>query len=598
MFRKIVSNLSFSSALVGQLSFYAKRLRKEESTRRLGIFFMVLALLVQSVAIFNPPTSANAADSNDLVYGGIRPSDGGLSIFMRAYDSNTNGLRDIMNYFGITRGEITATKHGAWKGVASLSDSWYSVNHRQQGNPGEQEVKTTNSSTGGSMSFYLRPWYRTDNRNDTLWGFKGYSSSLASKTGSGTFYLMDICGNLIIKTPPVVKDIQVCNINTGNIITIKETDFNPAEHSRTVGDCNKIQVCDLSTNQLITITESAFNPNNHSRNLDDCKMIQVCDLTTFKIISIRQTEFDPNKQSLTISDCEDVQVCEIAIAKMVTISKADYENNKSRYSLDPADCNMIKVCDLSNYTVIAIVESAFDSTKQSKNIDDCQVCPLLGLGTISYNDPACTPCPLSGLEELAVTDNGCHDGEIATSKTASNISQGNIDATTTVAKAGDDIRYTITAKNNGGSDVVINFTDDVTDTLQYADLQETGGGSFDEESGTITWPDVTLKAGDEQSRTFAVRVKSNIPATPTGTSYEDSYDCVISNVYGTKTVIDVDCPLIKTVESVKELPRTGATENMIFAGILASIVFYFYLRSRQLGKEVRLIRRDLNTGVI
>ena len=31
MFRKLVSNLAFSPALVGQLGFYAKRLRKEES---------------------------------------------------------------------------------------------------------------------------------------------------------------------------------------------------------------------------------------------------------------------------------------------------------------------------------------------------------------------------------------------------------------------------------------------------------------------------------------------------------------------------------------------------------------------------------------
>lgn len=598
MFRKIVSNLSFSSALVGQLSFYASRLRKEQATRRLGLIFVALALVVQSLAVFVPPAPANAADTNDLIYGGIRPSDGGLSIFMRAYDSNSKGLRDIMSYFGISRSEIAASKHGAWNGVASFSDSWYSVNLRQMGIAGEQAVTTTNTSTGSSLTFYTRPWYRPGNVNNTLWGFKGYSASLAAKTGQGTFYLLDICGNLIVKTPPPPKEIKVCNIKTGNVITIREADFNASQHSRTLSDCNKIQVCDVGTHKLVTISEIAFDPTKHSRNLNDCKIIQVCDLTTFKLINIRQTQYDPNKHSDDIGDCQNVKVCEISSRKVVTISRANYENNKSDYSLDPADCNMIKVCDLSSYDVITIVETAYDASKHSKDIANCKACPLIGLGTISYLDEKCVACPLSGLEDLAISDNGCHDGEIVTSKTATNTTQDGIDATTSVAKAGDNIRYTITAKNNGGSDVTISFVDDVTDTLQYADLKETGGGNFDEDSQTITWPGVKLKAGQEQSRTFSVRVKSNIPAAPAGTSHEESYDCVISNVYGNKTSIKVDCPLIKTIENVKELPPTGPAENMIFAGIVGSVVLYFYLRSQQLGKEVRLIRRDLNAGAI
>ena len=60
MFRNIVSNLPFSPALVGQLGFYAKRLRKEEATRRLGLIFTVLALVVQSFAVFQAPEPVNA----------------------------------------------------------------------------------------------------------------------------------------------------------------------------------------------------------------------------------------------------------------------------------------------------------------------------------------------------------------------------------------------------------------------------------------------------------------------------------------------------------------------------------------------------------
>ena len=67
MFRKIVSNLTFSPALVGQLGFYAKRLKKEEATRRIGLIFTALALVVQSFAVFTPPESANAANGNNVV---------------------------------------------------------------------------------------------------------------------------------------------------------------------------------------------------------------------------------------------------------------------------------------------------------------------------------------------------------------------------------------------------------------------------------------------------------------------------------------------------------------------------------------------------
>jgi hypothetical protein len=472
MFRKIVSNLSFSPALVGQLGFYAKRLRKEETTRRLGVFFVILAMVVQSLAVFNPPTPANAADSNDLIYGGIRPSDGGLSIFLKSYDNNVNGLHDVINYFGITRDEIASANHGAFDNVASFSDSWYSVNHRQTGISGEQALQTTDSSTGTAMTFYTRPWYRTDNKNPILWGFKGYSAQLAATTGNGTFYLMDICGNLIIKKlppPPVPK-------------------------------------------------------------------------------------------------------CTIA-------GKTDLNAN---------DANCFENCTVSGKGSLA------------KNDSRCFVpCALVGLGGIPASNAQCTPCLLSGLGTIALSNNQCHEGQLTMSKSAVNISQNNVDATTVVAKAGDQIRYVLTAKNSSGADVNLTFRDDLTDTLEYATLTDNGGGTFDSSKQELAWPEVTIKAGDLQSRTFLVQIKSVIPATPVGVSNPTSYDCHITNVFGNQTDITIDCPAPKVVEKiVTQLPHTGPTENMLFAGVVLGVVTYFYLRTRQVNKEIRLIRRDLNAGAI
>ena len=138
------------------------------------------------------------------------------------------------------------------------------------------------------------------------------------------------------------------------------------------------------------------------------------------------------------------------------------------------------------------------------------------------------------------------------------------------------------------------------DVLEYSKIVDMGGASYDEKSKTLSWPVFTLAAGEKQSRTIAVEVYSDIPSTNTGTSNEASYDCRMVNTFGNSTEIDMQCPTDKVVveQVVKELPETGPRENMIFAGGLLAVVVYFYARSRQLGKEVRLIRRELHAGTI
>ena len=110
MFKKLISSLPFSPALVGQLAFYAKRLKKEEATRKMGLVFLVLALIVQSFSVFQPPESANAASSNDLIYGGFSSKDD----FLSSYDNNTGSLKDLLSTIGINRNDIQAANNGKW----------------------------------------------------------------------------------------------------------------------------------------------------------------------------------------------------------------------------------------------------------------------------------------------------------------------------------------------------------------------------------------------------------------------------------------------------------------------------------------------------
>ena len=151
MFKKIVSNLSFGPALVGQLNFYAKRLRKEEATRRMGLIFVALALVVQSLVVFQPPESANASHPSDFVPGGLGlGSNRSLNNFIRPYDANSKYLKDIMNRFGITRNEITSTQFGSWL-ATNKKISW---GHTAR--PNSSPVRVNNSAGTQVATVYGR----------------------------------------------------------------------------------------------------------------------------------------------------------------------------------------------------------------------------------------------------------------------------------------------------------------------------------------------------------------------------------------------------------------------------------------------------------
>lgn len=408
MFKKIVSNLSFSPALVGQLGFYAKRLRKEEATRRLGLIFVALALVVQCLAVFQPPESANAASSNDLVYGGLGlGSNSSINHFLAPYDANTNNLKDIMNYMGISRYEIANAQFDSFI-TGSAKRSWA---HNPIHTTSAREVPTTITDPTGKTAIttiYSRPMELSNGPNARIYAYIGHSNRV------GWFALMQASGNLI-------------------------TDGIPPP--------------------------------------------------------------------------------------------------------------------------IATLATPTPTTKTPANI--------------------------------------------VVSKTANNVSQGNVVASTVAAKENDKITYTLNLENTGQTAKTTKIEDNLTDVLEYSNIIDNGGGTFSDATKTLSWPDIELKGGEKQSRTFAIQMLSTIPTTPVGQSNPDSYNCIMDNVFASGgspsagITIPITCAPPKVIEQVTtELPHIGPAANMIFAGIVLAVVTYFFLRSKQLGQEVRLIRRDLNSGTI
>src|SRR5690606_18380925 len=103
MFKKIVKNLPFNPSLLGELSFYAKRMKQEESLRRLGFLFVALAMFIQMFAVMAPPEKS-LAYSSDYIINGLRTRDD----ILRAWDGKTSdkNVADIYKKFGLTREDI------------------------------------------------------------------------------------------------------------------------------------------------------------------------------------------------------------------------------------------------------------------------------------------------------------------------------------------------------------------------------------------------------------------------------------------------------------------------------------------------------------
>ena len=395
MFRKIVSNLSFSPSLVTELGFYAHRLRSEEITRRLTIIFVTLALVVESLVVFSPPESANASSVQDLIPGGVQS----LSDFLIRYDKNTDNIKDIYTALGVTREEISAAKQG----TINSKDSLYSVTRLSQYSPDQGETRFTfPSSEGGVEMRYISPLHLAD--------------SGAAQQKNGTKY--------------------------------------------------------------------------------DGWIGQSTRLGWFAIIK--------------------------ANASIAT----------------------------KGYPATITPDSSGASVPITKTI------------------------------------------------TAVNLSQG-INAAQAEAKAFDKISYTITLKNDSSSSIQVPLSVNVADPLEYSTLADAGGSILDTTTHTLSWGVVTLAAHASEQRVFTLQLLAHIPATPTGTSNPNSYDCTMSASFGSSSQIPVQCPPMKVAQMMlSSLPPVGSIVSFVVAIIIFGGSGYFYLRTRQLKREIRLIRHNLNTGIV
>lgn len=176
----------------------------------------------------------------------------------------------------------------------------------------------------------------------------------------------------------------------------------------------------------------------------------------------------------------------------------------------------------------------------------CNIAYATGDGVNKVSDDAC-------VKIIKTSKPGTPN--IVQSKKAYNDSQ-NVDATTTAARRGDYITFTLTTSNTG-TETAENYVikDDLSGVLPLADLVNNGGGKL---SGNIlSFEEVDIKPGQTVTKTFQVRVKESLATT---LSFQ------ITNTYGNTVVINIPG------KTVFEAPKTGsaATSAAAFAGLITA----------------------------
>lgn len=223
MFRKIVSNLAFSPAVIGDLAQYAKKVKQEESRRRIGMVFVGLTLVVQYFAVFSPPESANAASQGDLIRGGVADS----AQLTGYYDANTVYIKDVLSSLGITRQELIAVRP-----ERITPDVRRFIWNRQPsiGTDGKESAYHFQQADGKTGLLYTRPLDNWNTFVSTYDVLSGQSSTL------GWFAFVKTSGDLLTTILPASIGKQTTALPSGVNVSLRAFNLSkagtPAEKTR------------------------------------------------------------------------------------------------------------------------------------------------------------------------------------------------------------------------------------------------------------------------------------------------------------------------------------------------------------------------------
>lgn len=628
MFRKLVSNLSFNPSLIGQLTFYSKRMHQEQSVRRAGLLMVCLAMVIQIFAVISPPQSSMARAGNDIIPGGVT-SQGDMVNHCKA---NDYGFATILAHFGI---DCNALYFGEVKNINSrdYGNQLFSMGRVPYGKPQETPVRIP-----GLGTFYMRPLSSWDS---------GSSSTYKAVTGhraDGTpFMVLFDCGNLVIvgkppTQPPQEKEISckriTLSVQPNSRVEINtEVKVSGKAKGQNLPSGQKVDmfydVVKVGTGRVIDTKEArgvAFSGNTAEDSRPNGFKLTKAGHYKFRLA----VKYDGNKEASgnQVGSCasdvyvatqpnpEKVIECTNLISsfsngqKIIAGSNVNVRGQASGNNL-PTDQKVDMYYDYVDSSGKVISSQNSKSIAFDDGIAEDQVAKSFKLdnpGTYTFrlavkygNNKDANGNQTGNCAKQVVVEPPCNENDndngtqcILLSKKARNDTQNIENASGTTARAGDTIIYTLmttnTSKNTTAKGYVVQ--ENLIDIMQYADIVNLSGGKLDDK-GIATWPATDIAPEKTINTLITVKIKNPIPQTPVSSSDPGSFDMTLTNIYGNKVDIKLPPSVIKTTEHVAgQLPNTGPGETLAVGFLITSIAGYFFARSRLIAKETDLIRSE------
>ena len=575
MFRKLVSNLPFSPSLINQLGFYAKRVKREEFTRKIGLVFTIMCVIVQTVTIASPARPTLAASTNDIIFGG-----GDLKktqdIYSKGCDSKGRcDIKAIMNAYGINATNLaSATYENIY---SSAENNYWSIGRAPRGYGGE----VSKQIPGGP-----KIWARTLHG----WSANRNWNAIRVNTSQGTRWILTECGNIVTKeskpaTPP--PDMKMEKTVSKSVVKKGEKFYFTLKATNIGGSTAKnVLLYDTSANHLELQPDGlGSDPLKNVMRWETHKRFDIGagQSFTYRIYAIARAD-GTTLENTACADIFDVNIynnCGKATVRVEApplVEKCPY--NSALPKNDPKCKAPVEKCP-------------FDPSIP-KTDGKCRFCPLEGKQNISINSPDCKPC-----DETKTGTDGKDISCLELHKSARNITQNITNAHETKANAGDTIEYTLSVKNFS-KQIRKGFVieENMEDVLEYADIIDASGAIFTSKPiRMLSWKPVDIKPGETIKRTILIKVKSNIPSTPASSSDIHSNDMRMVNVYGDTVIIKLPTTPIKTIErTITRLPNTGIGTNIAITTTLLMASTYFYFRSKLIVKELGLVKQQFNYG--
>ena len=529
MFNKILSTLPYNPSSIEQLAFYSKRLKQEQSVRRLGLGLIVLSMFIQLFAAAVPPEKSLASSSNSIINGIGTKYD-----ILRAWDAPGSDIPAIYGKFGVSRSDIAnLTSRPNTTITSNQHDFWSIGRHSLSGYSGvsdgykDSEVRLR----AGGTHVYMRKL--------NAWGVASYPAFKGRVASTGKqFWIIKDCGNFtqLGKSTPAPPNLEIRKSVIGGKTTVAPgEDFTwRVEYRNTRED---------------SLAEGV--------SLHD-------DLDAGYIDKLSPTYIPMAANGVMIRDIGSLPNTDASRLFDVTVRV------KPNIAPGTRICNYAKLY-ASNAT----------------NVTTPKVCVVVQIPVA----PTASPPPQAPPQTPPQPE--VPPGSTKTVRNVTRSLEGRQAINTTLRPGDVVEYTLITSNSQDTDKQGYQVTDFIGDVLEYATLDNDflarHGGEYNATTKQVIWSNQTLPANGQLEKKFRVSIKNPIPATNSPTATSTTFDCKISNEYGDEISMKIQCPVLKTVE---ELPNTGPGTTIGVAFTVAVISSYFFARSRLLSKELDIVKKD------